>query len=89
MATLPPGFAAQAGKGRPKGSQNKTTTLAKTAIAEAFEKLGGIDALVDWARSGPDELRVFYGTIYPKLIPLDVAHSGTVTLGHMLDAIST
>ena len=63
---------ANAGKGRVKGVPNKTTTLAKTAIAEAFDKLGGTDALVAWAKRSDDHLKVFYGTIYPKLLPLQV-----------------
>jgi hypothetical protein len=51
---------------------NKTTTLARTAIAEAFELLGGTQALVAWARSSPDAQKVFYGTIYPRLLPLQL-----------------
>ncbi len=61
-----------AGKGRPKGSVNKTTKLAKQAISEAFDELGGMDALVTWAKSDPDNMKVFYATIWPKIIPLQV-----------------
>lgn len=61
-----------AGKGRPKGAMNKTTKAAKDAIAEAAERLGGSDRLVDWAKEDPANERVFWGTIYPKLLPLQV-----------------
>ena len=61
-----------AGKGRVKGSLNKTTKTAKEAIALAAEKLGGADRLVAWAQEEPQNERVFWGTIYPKLLPLQV-----------------
>jgi hypothetical protein len=60
------------GPGRPKGSPNKTTSLAKSVIAEAAERLGGADRLVEWARENAGNERVFWGTIYPKLLPLQV-----------------
>lgn len=65
-----------AGKGRPKGALNKTTTAAKDAIAQAADKLGGTQRLVDWAKEDPANERVFWGTIYPKLLPLQVAGEG-------------
>ena len=61
------------GAGRPKGSQNKVTKAAKEAIAEAAEKLGGVDRLVNWAKEDPLNERAFWSTIYPKLLPLQVA----------------
>lgn len=61
-----------AGPGRPKGIPNKTTKTAKEAIALAAEKLGGADRLVAWAQEEPQNERVFWGTIYPKLLPLQV-----------------
>ena len=61
--------------GRPKNSPNKTTTSAKAAIALAAEGLGGVKRLVAWAKSSPDNERVFWGTIYPRLVPHEVAGS--------------
>lgn len=60
------------GPGRPKGSLNKTTSLAKSVIAEAADRLGGTDRLVAWAKENAGNERVFWGTIYPKLLPLQV-----------------
>lgn len=62
-----------AGKGRPKGVPNKTTTIAKDAIAQAAERLGGVDRLVAWTQEDPQNEKVFWGTIYTKLLPLQVA----------------
>lgn len=64
-----------AGNGRPKGATNKTTRLAKEAIAYAAEKLGGADRLVEWAQSDPDNEKAFWTQIYPKLLPLQVANA--------------
>ena len=59
--------------GRKKGSRNKITTIAKDAIAAAADELGGSDRLVAWAKEDPQNERVFWGTIYTKLLPLQVA----------------
>tara|TARA_R110002110_G_scaffold37601_5_gene124045 strand:- start:1565 stop:1855 length:291 start_codon:yes stop_codon:yes gene_type:complete len=61
------------GRGRPKGSVNKTTASAKEAIAEAAEMLGGVNRLAKWAKEDPLNERAFWSTIYPKLLPLQVA----------------
>ena len=67
---------ARMGKGRPKGVPNKATTLAKNAIAEAADILGGTKRLAAWAAEAPENERVFWGTIYPKLLPLQVTGEG-------------
>lgn len=62
----------KAGQGRPKGSLNKTTRSVKEAIEMAAEGLGGAARLQAWAASDPSNERVFWGQIYPKLLPLQV-----------------
>jgi hypothetical protein len=62
--------------GRTKGTPNRMTQTAKEAIALAAEQLGGADRLVEWAQSDPLNERVFWGTIYPKLLPLQVTGEG-------------
>lgn len=74
-----------AGKGRPKGARNKTTIAAKNAIAAAAEKLGGVDRLVDWAKEDPANERVFWGTVFPKLIPLDLNAGGEINVVHKIE----
>ena len=61
------------GQGRPKGAVSKTTIAAKEAIALAADKLGGAERMVEWAKEDPANERVFWGTIYPKLIQGQVA----------------
>ena len=60
------------GKGRPKGALNKTTQSVKEAIELAAAGLGGALRLQEWAASDPSNERVFWGQIYPKLLPLQV-----------------
>lgn len=64
------------GMGRPKGATNKTTRAAKEAIAHAAEALGGAERLTEWAKEDPANERLFWGTIYPKLLPLQVSGEG-------------
>jgi hypothetical protein len=61
-----------AGKGRPAGSLNKTTRAAKEAIAFAAEGLGGAERMIEWAQEDPKNEAVFWGSIYPKLIPVQI-----------------
>lgn len=65
-----------AGKGRPKGALNKITLAAKDAIAQAFDRIGGVDALVAWIELSDDNRKIFYSTIHPKLIPVQVSGEG-------------
>ena len=62
--------------GKPKGAKNKTTLAAKDAIAAAAEGLGGVNRLIAWAKEDPLNERVFWGSIYPKLLPLQVTGEG-------------
>ena len=63
--------------GRKKGTPNKTTSLARDAIVKAAEELGGAGRLAEWAKEcPPTNERVFWGTIYPKLLPLQVTGEG-------------
>lgn len=60
-------------KGRKAGTPNKVTAEAKSVIAGAAEALGGMDRLVEWAKSDPQNEKAFWATVYPKLLPLTVA----------------
>lgn len=65
-----------AGKGRPKGAVNKTTKAAKEAIAQAAEEIGGVERLVTWIKLDEKNESAFWTSIYPKLLPLQVAGAG-------------
>lgn len=58
------------GPGRPKGSQNRLTSL-KEAFVEAFDKTGGVDALVEWAKKEGN--RGLFYRILASLLPKQVA----------------
>lgn len=60
--------------GRPTGSPNRTTGAAKQAIEAAAEGLGGVKRLIAWAKEDSANERVFWGQIYPKLLPLQVSN---------------
>lgn len=62
--------------GRKKGVQNKISVSAKQAFQDAFEKRGGVDALLKWANKNETE---FY-KIYSKLIPIDLTTDKPISL---------
>lgn len=68
------GDAKPSNSGRRKGGTNKLTVAAKEAFQLAFQGLGGVDGLMEWARGNPDD---FY-KLYARLIPVDVQHGGSV-----------
>ena len=63
-----------AGKGQPKtggrqkGTPNKSTAVAKQALELAFDGIGGVPALIKWAKENQTE---FY-KLFAKLLPLQV-----------------
>ena len=62
--------------GKPKGALNHTTRAAKDVIAMTAEKLGGAERMLAWVQEDPLNERTFWGTIYPKLLPLQVTGDG-------------
>lgn len=68
-----------AGKGRKRGVPNKVTASMRQAWMDAFDKLGGVDSLVRWGQTNPDD---FYKAV-TKLIPQDVT-SGDKPLAGMV-----
>ena len=51
--------------------RNKFTTL-KAAFIEAFEELGGVDNLVEWARCNQTEFYKMLARLMPREIHTDV-----------------
>lgn len=62
--------------GKPKGAVNKTTTLAKDAIAAAAEGLGGVARLQAWAKEDEKNEYAFWTVLFPKLVPVQVNGAG-------------
>ena len=65
-----------AGKGRPKGSKNKTTMIAKEAFTLAAEGIGGTARLIEWVKESAENERIFWSQMYPKLLPHQVEGTG-------------
>lgn len=58
--------------GRKPGTPNKVTVSVKAALVEAFDQLGGVTSLVDWAKGNPTE---FY-KLWAKLAPTEIKVEG-------------
>ena len=54
--------------GKKAGTPNKVTASIKEAFKQAFDKLGGADALAKWAQKNPTE----YYKLASKLIPTEL-----------------
>lgn len=57
-----------AGKGRPKGVPNKSTTAIKDMIIAALDKAGGIDYLVGQSAENPAAFMTLVGKVLPMQI---------------------
>jgi hypothetical protein len=57
--------------GRPKGSQNKTGLIVKEILEAGFEGIGGLPALIAWAKKNDENRGEFY-KMFAKLLPRDV-----------------
>lgn len=60
------------GAGRKKGSPNKTTTEVKETILEAFERLGGVEYLVEVGRDNPQTFVSLLARVLPKEVVAEV-----------------
>jgi len=68
-----------AGKGRPKGSLNKTTALLKDAILKAADNAGnkvGSDGLVSYLEQQAEENPGPFLSLLGKVLPMDVTSGG-------------
>ena len=58
---------------KPGVPRSEKTKKAHEAIHAAFEGIGGVPALVEWAKENRD---AFYERVWPKIIPVQMQHSG-------------
>jgi hypothetical protein len=65
-----------AGKGRPKGSQNKATKELKEMILQALDGAGGVDYLQRQASENPTAFLSLIG----KVLPMQLNASGGLTI---------
>lgn len=59
-----------AGKGRPKGRPNRLSSTVKANVVAVFEKIGGVDAMAEWAKD--DKNKPDFYRIYSKLMPTEI-----------------
>ena len=62
--------------GRPKGSRNKNTLVMRENVVRAvlgvFQKLGGEQFMLDWAKNEPSEFMRIYAKLIPKEQKVDL-----------------
>lgn len=82
---LTPEFQAQAGKGRPKGTQNKMTKVLKDMILQALDEAGGVDYLVTQAGENPTAFLTLVGKVLP--LQLTGENGGPITV-HKIELVA-
>lgn len=65
--------------GRKAGTPNKTTQSVKAALEATFEQMGGVPAMLTWAKSEPTEFFKLYAKLLPVQVQADLKHEGTIT----------
>jgi hypothetical protein len=73
--------------GRKKGVPNKLTTGAKEVIAQVAENIGGVARMTKWVLESKENERVFWSSIYTKLLPLQVAEDNTTHQVHKTEYV--
>lgn len=71
-------------KGRSEGVNKNRNKSTMGRIDAVWRRLGGIDAMTQWARENPTE---FYTKLYAKLIPVELRGTGE-NGEHLIKAIS-
>jgi hypothetical protein len=66
------------GRGRPPGSQNKVSSEAKSIIAGVAGDLGGQEGMLAWVKADPANERLFWSSIYTKLVASSLEANGTL-----------
>jgi hypothetical protein len=75
--------------GRQKGTPNRTTAGAKEAIEQVAIGLGGADGMLEWAKRDPTNERIFWSTIYPRVLPKEIKAEHTGADGGPIQVVAS
>ena len=67
--------------GRVNGTPNKTTVMVKTAILKAFDKLGGVEYLIEVGKAEPKA----FLTLLAKILPAEIKADVKVESGNLVE----
>jgi len=73
--------------GRQKGTPNKNTTAVKSALIEAFERLGGVDKLVEFGEENPIEFYRLWVKVLPTQLNDSESNKQPITINIVKDDI--
>jgi hypothetical protein len=74
--------------GRPKGAKDKVSRTVKQNIEETFQKLGGIEGLVKWAKKSnrnAEKVYDWYFSMLPKNVDASVAGDLGLTIHRIIE----
>lgn len=64
------------GEAAPAKVSVTTPLSAKEALAQAFEQLGSVGALIEWIGDDEDRKKIFYTQLWPKLLGAEAKEAG-------------
>jgi hypothetical protein len=73
--------------GRQKGTPNKNTTAVKSALIDAFDRLGGIDKLVEFGQENPGEFYKLWVKVLPTQLNESDSNIKPITINIVKDGI--
>lgn len=69
------------GSGRVAGTPNKATKAVKEALQEAFDGLGGVTALTEWAKAETTEFYKLWAKMLPTEVKAKIENVGDIPIG--------
>lgn len=75
--------------GRPLGSRNLLTRNAKEAIESAFEAIGGVEKLTEWAKAHPEDFYPIWAKLLPKHIDVTARDERALSVEERKTALLT
>lgn len=70
--------------GRRKGTPNKVTADVREVITAVASRLGGTERLLDWVKEDPLNERLFWSSIWVKVLPKEVHVDGKIGLESLI-----